>query len=97
MSECLRTYGPQIIRGSQLQVAKLAQMCPVVPNGGLRRPALRGKTQMEHLGAPWSTKCPFKTNSPSFYVRLKKRRVKAPDPDPDSTRNLEAPKEPLGA
>ena len=35
----------------------------------------RTKTQMEHLGAPWSTKCPFKTNLPSFYVCLKNKGV----------------------
>ena len=70
-----------MVSGSQLQVAKLAQMCPAAPCGGLRR-------RMEHLGAPCSTKCPFKTNSPSFYVRLKKRqkclRIRRPGFRPES-------------
>ena len=96
-----------MVSGSQLQVAKLAQMCPVVPNGGLRwpalacaglcRPAAQVKTRMEHLGAPWSTKCPFKTNLPSFYVRLKKKEGYDSLSSASSDWNLEAPKEPLGA
>ena len=40
MSECLRTYGPQIIR---------------VPEPLSRNPGQNPD------GAPWSTKCPFKT------------------------------------
>ena len=129
-----------MVSGSQLQVAKLAQMCPAAPSGtqqratapnrAQRQPAAassaqrwpsatrvqtwvqtrdqtrvqtRAKTQMEHLGAPCSTKCPFKTNLPSFYVRLKKNaemsriRIQIWKPETRSDRNLEAPKEPLGA
>ena len=136
-----------MVSGSQLQVAKLAQMCPAAPSsaewrlavassaqrhpaatwvklpgqapgsssrvklpdqapgsssrvklpGQAPRSSSRVKTRMEHLGAPWSTKCPFKTNSPSFYVRLKKRRVKAPDPDPGSRPESRGPQGALGS
>ena len=88
-----------MVSGCQLQVAKLAQMCPAAPSGSQWHPAAHNgaqwrpavlsggkrwpavtwvKTRVEQNpgqnlgGAPWSTKCPFKTNSPSFYVRLKK-------------------------
>ena len=84
-------------------------MCPAAPSSAQQRPAAASsaqqwpaatwvKTRVEHLGAPWSTKCPFKTNSPSFYVRLKKMEKKAQSAvsQSESDRNLEAPKEPLG-
>ena len=52
-----------MVSGSQLQVAKLAQMCPAAPSSAQWRPAVlsgdqrwpvatRVKTQMEHLIAP---------------------------------------------
>ena len=60
--------GLSMVSGSQLQVAKLAQMCPAAPSGTQRHPAA-------HNGAQWV----FKTNSPSFYVHLKKMEKKDPD------------------
>ena len=71
-----------MVSGSQLQVAKLAQMCPAATSSAQRCPAAPSSAQWRPAmpsgnpgqnpgGAPWSTKCPFKTNSPSFYVRLK--------------------------
>ena len=101
-------WGLSMVSGSQLQVAKLAQMCPAAPSGTQQRTTApsgcqqcsaaasgsqrqpgskpqskpqskpgskprskpRVKTRMEHLGAPCSTKCPFK------ICQFKIRRVK---------------------
>ena len=89
--------------GSQLQVAKLAQMCSAVPSSVQRRSAVQSGRQLKQskpnpgrlVASNVANQCFFRAYHP-FYILLKKGENGSVSQS-ESDRNLEAPKEPLGA
>ena len=78
-----------MVSGSQLQVAKLAQMCPAATSSAQRCPAAtRDKTQVK-LRVKLQVKLRVK-------LRVKIRRVKTSFFSGSSERNLEGPQGALG-
>ena len=61
-----------MVSGSQLQVAKLAQMCPVVPSIAQRRP---GSKPGRPTALNSADQCFFRAHHP-FYVLFKKKESK---------------------